>query len=113
MKPAVYNINPSRNADFFLGEPLRFKDSTGAAINLTGWTVVAQVWDLPNTTKLADFTVTYTNRVAGEVSLSLPYTITAALPKECAYDVMLIDPSSKRQYYLEGTCTMDEGYTKP
>lgn len=113
MKPAVYNISPSRNADYYLGEPLRFKDSTGAAINLTGWTVLAQVWDLAGSTKLADFEVTYVDRVNGIVLPKLAYTVTATLPNECLYDVMLINPSGKRTYYLEGTCTPDKGVTVP
>ena len=96
MKPAVYNISPSRNADFFLGEPLRFKDNNGNAINLTGYTVLAQVWDIGGTTKLADFAITYDDRVNGVITPKLSYLVTSTLPNECAYDVMLIDPSGKQ-----------------
>lgn len=113
MKPAVYNISPSRNADFFLGEPLRFKDSDGNAINLTGSTVLAQVYDMTGTTKLADFDITYNDRVNGIITPKLSYTVTATLPNECKYDVLIINPSGVRKYYFEGTCTPDEGLTKP
>jgi len=63
--PGKKNFTVQRRADF----PLRltFKDSTGSAINLTGFTVAAQVYDDSRTTKYADFTVAYTNRTGGIV----------------------------------------------
>jgi len=73
--PGKKNFTVQRRADF----PLRltFKDSTGSAINLTGFTVAAQVYDDPRTTKFADFAVTYTNRVSGIVDIKLSDTDTA------------------------------------
>ena len=43
---------------------LVFKDSNNAAIDLTGYTVEAQVWEETRTTKYADFGVTYTDRAS-------------------------------------------------
>ena len=73
--PGKKNFTVQRRADF----PLRltFKDSTGSAINLTGFTVAAQVYDDSRTTKYADFTVAYTNRTGGNVDISLSDTDTA------------------------------------
>ena len=78
--PGKKNFTVQRRADF----PLRltFKDSTGSAINLTGFTVSAQVYDDPRTTKYADFTVTYTNRTGGIVDISLSDTDTANFTPE-------------------------------
>ena len=59
--PGTYNISLQRRADYSV--TLQFKDSTGTAINLTGWTAAAQAWNQDRTTKYADFTVTYTNRL--------------------------------------------------
>lgn len=109
--PASYNIRPQRRADYPLA--VQFKDSTGAGINITGWTVLAQVWDKTRTTKYGDFTVSVTAASTGSVTLTLPYTITATLPDECRYDVMLINASGLREYYLEGIVRPSQGYTAP
>lgn len=130
--PGIYNTTIQRRADFSL--PLVFKESialldgsgnpvldenghqifvAGPPINLTGWTVLGQVWNESRSTKYADFTTTYTDRVNGSISLSLSYTQTASLPDEVQYDVMLINPSGLREYYLEGILYVSEGYTTP
>ena len=108
--PGKKNFTVQRRADF----PLRltFKDSTGSAINLTGYTVAAQVYDDPRSTKYADFTVTYTNRTGGIVDISLSDTDTANFtPEILKYDVLLTDGSGNKEYYLEGTLFVSEGYT--
>lgn len=109
IQPGVYNITLQRNADYSV--LLDFKDSESAAIDLTGWTVAAQVWDQSRSTKYADFTVEYVNRNSGRIRLSLPYTVTATFPNETVYDVLLINPSNVREYYLEGTIAASKGYT--
>jgi len=108
--PGKKNFTVQRRADF----PLRlaFKDSTGSAINLTGFTVAAQVYDDSRTTKYADFTVTYTNRAGGIVDISLSDTDTANFtPEILKYDVLLTDGLGNKEYYLEGTLFISEGYT--
>lgn len=109
--PASYNIRPQRRADYPL--QVQFKDSDGDGINITGWTVLAQVWSKDRVTKYGDFTVTTLNASTGSVKLTLPYTVTATLPDECRYDVMLIDSNGLREYYLEGIVRPSEGYTAP
>lgn len=109
ISPGTYNIILQRRADYSID--LQFKDNTGTAINLTGWTVYSQVWNKTRTTKYADFTITYTNRLTGQVSLALTDTQTTTFPDECYYDVLLENPSSIREYYLEGTIYVSEGYT--
>lgn len=109
ISPGVYNINLQRRADYSI--QLEFKDSNKVAIDLTGWTVVAQVWDLSRATKYADFTTEYLSRPEGRVRLKLSYQDTASLPNESAYDVLLISNIGLREYYLEGSINASEGYT--
>ena len=109
--PAAYNIRPQRRADFELA--VQFKDSGGTGINVSGWTVLAQVWNKERTTKYGDFTVTTVNASIGSVKLTLPYAVTATLPEEARYDVMLINQAGLREYYLEGIVRPSEGYTAP
>ena len=107
--PGTYNISLQRRADYSI--TLQFKDSNNTAINLTGWTVEAQVWNQPRTTKYADFAVTYTNRSTGTVAITLTDTQTTAFPNEAFYDVLLTNPAGLKEYYLEGIMYVSEGYT--
>jgi hypothetical protein len=109
VSPGTYNISLQRRADYSVA--LQFDDSTGAPINLTGWTVYAQAWNRQRTTKYADFAVTYVNRANGQITISLTDTQTTTFPDECYYDVLLENPSTIREYYLEGTIYVSEGYT--
>jgi len=111
VQPGQHNISVQRRADYDL--QLQFKDSAGAGINLTGWTAYAQVWNVGRTTKYADFAVTYVNRATGTISIALTDTQTAAFPDEAYYDVLLENPSTLREYYLEGIVYVSEGYTAP
>jgi hypothetical protein len=109
VSPGQYNISLQRRADYSV--TLQFKDSTGAAINLTSWTVEAEAWNEGRTTKYADFTVTYTNRSTGTIAIALTDEQTALFPNEAYYDVLLINPSGLKEYYLEGIIYVSEGYT--
>ena len=107
--PGTYNIRLQRRADYSLS--LQLKDSTGAPINLTGWTAYAQAWNRDRTTKYADFAITYTDRPTGQIAIVLTDTQTTAFPDECYYDVLLENTSGLREYYLKGTIYVSEGYT--
>ena len=110
IEAGIYNFTLQRRSDHTI--PLLFKDSNNAAINLTGFTVAAQVWEETRTTKFADFSVAYTDRVAGSVSITLTDTQTATFtPNILKYDVLLINAAGLKEYYLEGTIFMSEGYT--
>lgn len=109
ISPGTYNILLQRRADH--GFTLQFKDSTGAPINLTGWTVDMEVWNKNRTTKYAEAAITYTNRTTGTIAILLSRTDTATFPDECYYDVLLTNPGGLKEYYLEGTIYVSEGYT--
>ena len=109
ISPGTYNISLQRRADYSV--TLQFKDSTGTAINLTGWTAAAQVWNQGRTAKYADFTITYTDRSTGTIAIALTSIQTALFPSEAYYDVLLTNPSGLKEYYLEGLVYVSEGYT--
>lgn len=110
VKPGTYNFTVQRSADHVLD--LVFKDGNGDAINLTSWTVTAQVWNEARSTKYADFAVTYTDRSAGSVKLQLADTDTVDFIDELYYDVLLEDPNGLKEYYLEGVIFVAQGYTR-
>ena len=108
--PGTKNFKVDRRADFSI--KLTFKDSTGSAINLTGYTVAAQVYDELRTTKYADWAITYTDRANGIIDMNLSDTDTTTFtPNVLKYDVLLTEPGGSKNYYLEGTLFVSEGYT--
>ena len=111
VQPGTYNIMLQRRADYSV--LLQFKDSSDAAIDLTGYTAYAQVWNEGRTTKYADFSIAYTNRTNGQITISLTDTQTATFIDELRYDVLLEDGSGNREYYLEGVIFVSQGYTAP
>ncbi len=111
VQPGTYNITLQRRADYSV--LLQFKDSNDAVIDLTGYTAYAQVWNEGRTTKYADFSIAYTNRTSGQITISLTDTQTATFIDELRYDVLLEDGSGNREYYLEGVIFVSQGYTAP
>ena len=109
VSPGTYNISLQRRADYSI--TLQFKDSTDTAIDLDGWTIAAQAWKKDRSTKYADFAITYTNRATGQIAITLTDVQTTSFPDECYYDILLENPSGLREYYLEGTMYVSEGYT--
>ena len=108
--PIKRDFTIKRRADF----PLRliFKDSNNTKVNLTGFTVAAEVYDEGRTKKFADFNVVYTDRPNGTIDLKLVDTDTVNFYLDkLSYDVKLTDPSGIQMYYLEGTLFINEGYT--
>ena len=110
VEPATYNMTVQRRSDHSI--QLIFKDSTNSAINLSGFTVAAQVLYESRSNKYDDFGVTYTNRTAGTVDIALTDTQTATFtPNVLKYDVLLTNPAGLKEYYLEGNIFVSEGYT--
>tara|TARA_B100000497_G_C7364970_1_gene236041 strand:+ start:215 stop:553 length:339 start_codon:yes stop_codon:yes gene_type:complete len=109
VSPGEYNISLQRRASYSLG--LQFKDSTGLAIDLTGAVVAAQAWNKAREVKYADFSVSYTDRVNGEVTIGLTDTQTTTFPDNLNYDVLVTSAGGLKDYYLEGKITVSQGYT--
>ena len=106
----TYDFTVQRRADHT--ESIRITDSTDSAVNLTGFTIAAQVWDKERTGKYADFTIAYTNRTNGEFTMSLTHNQTRQFtPDELSYDVLILNSGGQREYYLEGNIFVSEGYT--
>ena len=108
--PGKKNFTIQRRADFPI--KLTFKDSTGSAINLSGYTVAAQVYDESRSTKYADWAITYTDRSNGIIDMNLTDTATATFtPSILFYDVLLTEPSGSKNYYLEVKLFTNQLYT--
>tara|TARA_B100001250_G_scaffold290577_1_gene252343 strand:- start:1398 stop:1739 length:342 start_codon:yes stop_codon:yes gene_type:complete len=108
--PGTYDMTIQRRSDHSISVTL--KDSSNAAVNLTGYTVASQVWNTERTTKAADAACTVTSASGGAFDWKLTDTQTALLTlDEYKYDVQLTNPSGLKEYWIEGTIYMDQGYT--
>ena len=108
--PGTYDMTIQRRSDHTVSVTL--KDSGGSAVNLTGYTLASQIWDSGRSTKAADATVSVTNASGGAFDWTLTDTQTATLTAdEYKYDVLLTNPAGLKEYWIEGTIYMDEGYT--
>ena len=105
-----YDFTVQRRADHT--ESIRITDSSDSAVNLTGFTIAAQVWNKDRTGKYADFTIAYTNRTNGEFTMSLTHIQTLQFtPDELVYDVLILNSAGQREYYIQGNIFVSEGYT--
>ena len=104
------NLVLDQGVDFEATFTVRNEDSS--SLNLTGYTVAAQVYDESRSTKYADWAITYTDRANGIIDMNLADTDTANFtPSILFYDVLLTEPSGSKNYYLEGKLFVSEGYT--
>ena len=104
MEPATHNLVIYQDRDF---SQTFFLKSAGVAMNLTGYTVKAEVRpDKYASDLIVAFTIVVI-KATGSITLSLTDTQTLVLTDEVAFwDLVLTDPLGKRLNYIEGTLTV-------
>jgi len=108
--PGTYDMTIQRRSDHSVSVTL--KDSDGSAVNLSGYSIASQIWDSGRTSKAADVTCAITSAGSGTWTWTLTDTQTSTFTAdEYKYDVLLTNGSGLKEYWLEGTIFMDEGYT--
>lgn len=108
MDPARYDITIHQGATFDL--PLQYTVS-GVAVNMTGYSIEAELWNRTGTTKLSDFSVPWTAQASGMFKLRLTSAVTSGITEQGQYDVMFTEPSGDKYYILQGTAFIDLGLT--
>ena len=110
ISPGTYNMTIQRRSDHSVD--FQLIDSNSVNVNITGYTVASQVWNEERTSKVADATITVTSASGGAFTWKLTDTQTSIfLLSTYKYDILLINPSGDKEYWVEGTITMSEGYT--
>jgi hypothetical protein len=123
MAAATYNFTIEQGATF--SKVITWKDSTGAGINLTGYTITGKIKrKTSDSNALATFTATLANQGAspGQFTLSLTATQTGLLPTavggsaekvllECVYDVEATTGSTVTRL-LEGIVSISPEATR-
>jgi len=111
-----YNLEINQGATFSL--TATWKDSTGAAINLTGYTARLQIREsYASTTTIVSLTsgagITL-GGAAGTITIVIAASATSALtsPFSGVYDLELVDASSVVTRLLEGAATVSPEVTR-
>lgn len=88
--PRTITIDQGRNYE----EAFEYTDDTGTPVNLTGYTIRAQVKKYPGGPKVATFGWRIDDAAGGTFRLSLTPTESARIKENCVYDVVLVLGSS-------------------
>ena len=109
MDPARYDITIHQGATYQL--PLQYKDSAGTPVNMSGYTLEAELWNRTGTTKLANFDTPWTVQASGMFKLKLASAVTSGITEQGQYDLMITEPGGDKYYLLQGTAYIDLGLT--
>jgi hypothetical protein len=107
MEPARYDITIHQGATFDLG--LQYKTGSGVPVNMSGYTVAAQLWNRTGTAKLANFSTPWTSQISGAFRMSLSSSVTAGITEQGQYDVIITESGGDKYYLLQGTAFIDLG----
>ena len=88
-------------------------DSSGSAVNLSGYSVAAQIRKSHQSTSSVAFTASVSDASSGEITISLTPTQTAALEQgRYVYDVLITDSSGTKTRVVEGQVTVNPSVTR-
>lgn len=107
IEPASYDITIYQGATFKLD--LQYKDGNGSPVNMSGYTVVAKLYDRLAQNLLANFTNTFTVVESGQFQLSLAPSVTSGITEQGQYDILIEEPSGDKYYLLQGNAFIDIG----
>jgi hypothetical protein len=107
MEPARYDITIHQGATFSLG--LQYRTGSGVPVNMSGYTVAAQLWNRNGTSKLANFSTPWTDQASGIFKLVLQSSVTSGITEQGQYDVLVTEPDGSKSYLLQGTSYIDLG----
>ena len=103
--PATYDIVVLQNATYRM--QLTATQSGGTPINLSGYTIDADICGTLDGQQVATFVPTILNSASGIIQLTLsPATTSGLEPGSYKYDVSATQPTGDRYYWLKGACTI-------
>lgn len=111
--PGAHNITFTQGDD--VSETFTFRDSDGAAIDITGYTFAAQMRTYPSSdTVAATFNVAISGAGSGgTVTMTLARAVTAALtPGRYRWDLEWTDTLDRKRTLLAGTANVLEEVTR-
>lgn len=109
LQPGDYAITIRQGATFELG--VGYKDADGVPVNMSGYTVNAQLWNRTGTAKITNFDTPWDVQASGTFKLRLSAAVTSGITEQGQYDVLITEPGGDKFYLLEGTAFLDPGFS--
>ncbi len=109
IQPGHYDITLQQGATFEM--TVQYKDSNGAPVNMTGYSVASKIYNRLGTAQLAEFSVPWEVQASGLFKLRLAASGTSAISEQGQYDVLVTDPTGDKFYILEGAVFINPGLT--
>lgn len=109
---AISNIFIDQGTDY--ETTVTITDSDGDALDLSGYTGIAQIRKTYSSTTSTDFTVTFaSDRTTGQLTISLTDAQTSALEAgRYVYDVLITDTSDTKSRVVEGIATVNPSVSR-
>jgi len=109
---SISNIFIDQGATF--STTLTINDSTGSALNLTGFSAIAQIRKSPSSSTSVSFTTAFAaDRSTGQITISLTDTLTTALEAgRYNYDVLITSGGGTKTRVVEGTATVNPSVSR-
>ena len=109
---SISNIFIDQGATFTT--TLTVKDTSGNALNLTGFTAIAQIRKSPSSSTSVSFSVAFdADRTTGQLTISLTSTQTAALEAgRYNYDVLITASSGDKTRAVEGIANVNASVSR-
>jgi|688.fasta_scaffold253925_5 hypothetical protein len=105
MEPACFPITITQGATFDL--EVAWQDSNEIGINMSGWTLKADLYNRLGTQKLASFVLPWSNQASGIFRLTMAASTTSGITENGQYDVFATDPSGRVYCPLEGSAHLN------
>jgi hypothetical protein len=106
----------ARNVNLVLEQGVDFqatftiKNQNNLPLNLTGYTGISSIRKHPISSTSYPLTLSFTDRLNGKVTVSMPYTSTSAIEGgRYVYDVILISPNDYRTRAVQGNVLVTPG----
>lgn len=109
IQPGRYDITLQQGATFDMA--VQYKDSFGAPVNMSGYTVAAKIYNRTGTQQVASFSTPWKAQSSGIFSLRLEAATTSGITEQGQYDVLITDPVGDKYYLLEGAVFVNPGLT--
>ena len=108
----ISNIFIDQGANF--STTVTIEDGNSSALDLTGYTALAQIRKTYQSTTATDFTSTFdADRTTGLITISLTDTQTAALEEgRYVYDLLITDLSGTKTRVVEGIVTVNPSVSR-
>ena len=109
---SIYTKNLTINSHSNFEENFELTQLAGRPTDLTGHTVASHMRRYADSSSFTAFTVGITSAIEGKISIGMTAPITATLkPGKYVYDVLITRPSGAKVIVLEGTVTVNAGFS--